>query len=147
MSNFLKKNYTLIDNIFCCNISDKSTQKVTKFYKETPFPNYKEDDDRASILEKMETQESLGEEIDDAFEDGSSLILRPEYDIDRREEDICSECIFGYNFFARSSVSRYFQCSVLIFVLFFCSYSLIAWFINILSKLSQLWAIRYTVLL
>tara|TARA_Y100000816_G_scaffold288579_1_gene273401 strand:- start:2990 stop:3889 length:900 start_codon:yes stop_codon:yes gene_type:complete len=52
MSNFLKKNYTLIDNIFCCNISDKSTQKVTNFYKETPFPNYKEDDDRASILEK-----------------------------------------------------------------------------------------------
>ena len=52
MSNFLKKDYTLIDNIFCCNISDKSTQKVTNFYKETPFPNYKEDDDRASILEK-----------------------------------------------------------------------------------------------
>ena len=41
MSNFLKKEYSLINNIFCCNINDKSTQKVTNFYKETPFPNYK----------------------------------------------------------------------------------------------------------
>ena len=52
MSNFLKKEYFLINDIFCCNINDKSTQKVTNFYKETPFPNYKENDDRVSILEK-----------------------------------------------------------------------------------------------
>ncbi len=52
MSNFLKKEYFLTNDIFCCNINDKSTQKVTNFYKETPFPNYKENDDRVSILEK-----------------------------------------------------------------------------------------------
>ena len=52
MSNFLKKEYSLINDIFCCSINDKSTQKVTNFYKETPFPNYKENDDRLSILEK-----------------------------------------------------------------------------------------------
>ena len=41
-----------MNDIFCCSINDKSTQKVTNFYKETPFPNYKENDDRLSILEK-----------------------------------------------------------------------------------------------
>ena len=50
--NFLKKEYFLTNDIFCCNINDKSTQNVTNFYKETPFPNYKENDDRVSILEK-----------------------------------------------------------------------------------------------
>ena len=57
-------------------------------------------DQRASILSKMETQESLMEEIEDAFEEGTSnLIERPE---NLTNEDICEECIFGYDFFQYS---------------------------------------------
>lgn len=59
-------------------------------------------DARASILEKMETQESLTEEIEEAFEEGSSLIIRPENDNNAREEEECPSCIFGYSFFQYS---------------------------------------------
>jgi len=59
-------------------------------------------DARASILEKMETQESLTEEIEEAFEEGSSLIIRPENDNNTREEEECPSCIFGYSFFQYS---------------------------------------------
>tara|TARA_B100001250_G_scaffold326019_1_gene289927 strand:+ start:948 stop:1847 length:900 start_codon:yes stop_codon:yes gene_type:complete len=52
MEKFLKKEYVLKDNIFCFKITDKSTKEVLNFYKETPFPNYKVDDDKISILEK-----------------------------------------------------------------------------------------------
>ena len=52
MEKFLKKEYVLKDNIFCFKITDKSTKEVLNFYKETPFPNYKVDDDKTSILEK-----------------------------------------------------------------------------------------------
>ena len=54
MEKFLKKEYVLKDNIFCFKITDKSTKEVLNFYKETPFPNYKVDDDKTSILEKGE---------------------------------------------------------------------------------------------
>ena len=33
-------------------IKDSSTNKVTKFYKESPFPNYKDTDNKSTILEK-----------------------------------------------------------------------------------------------
>lgn len=57
-------------------------------------------DQRASILSKMEAQESLMEEIDDVFEEGTSnLIERPE---NLTNEEICEECIFGYDFFQYS---------------------------------------------
>ncbi len=59
-------------------------------------------DARASILEKMETQESLTEEIEEAFEEGSSLIIRPENDNNAREDEECPSCIFGYSFFQYS---------------------------------------------
>ena len=52
MEKFLKKEYVLKDNIFCFKITDISTKEVLNFYKETPFPNYKVDDDKTSILEK-----------------------------------------------------------------------------------------------
>ena len=52
MENFLKKKYENIDGILSFEIKDIETNKVTNFYKETPFPNYKEKDDRQTILEK-----------------------------------------------------------------------------------------------
>ena len=58
-------------------------------------------DQRASVLMKMESQAQLTEEIEKAFEEGTSnLILRPE--IDDLEEEECPDCIFGYNFFKYS---------------------------------------------
>ena len=50
--NFLKKPFVEIDELICFDIIDKSTKKVTEFYKETPFPNYKENDNRSTILKK-----------------------------------------------------------------------------------------------
>jgi protein involved in polysaccharide export with SLBB domain len=57
-------------------------------------------DQRASILEKMESKESLQTEIDETFKEGeSSLIIRPE---NLSEENTCLDCIFGYDFFQYS---------------------------------------------
>jgi len=52
MENFLKKKHENIDGILSFEIKDIETNKVTNFYKEAPFPNYKEKDDRQTILEK-----------------------------------------------------------------------------------------------
>lgn len=52
MDNFLKKKYQNIDGILSFEIKDIETNKVTNFYKETPFPNYKENDNKQTILEK-----------------------------------------------------------------------------------------------
>ena len=52
MENFLKKKYRNIDSILSFEIKDGETNKVTNFYKETPFPNYKENDNKQTILEK-----------------------------------------------------------------------------------------------
>ena len=52
MENFLKKKYQNIDGILSFEIKDGETNKVTNFYKETPFPNYKENDNKQTILEK-----------------------------------------------------------------------------------------------
>ena len=52
MENFLKKKYQNLDGILSFEIKDIETKKVTNFYKETPFPNYKDNDDRQTILEK-----------------------------------------------------------------------------------------------
>ena len=52
MNNFLKKNLKNIDGILSYKINDTVTNKVVEFYKETPFPNYKDNDDKYSILNK-----------------------------------------------------------------------------------------------
>ena len=52
LENFLKKPYIVNDEIICLEIKDISTKKVTEFYKKTPFPNYKKDDNRSTILQK-----------------------------------------------------------------------------------------------
>ena len=50
--NFLKKKINKEDGIFKFEINDNETKKVTNFYKESPFPNYKSNDDKSTILDK-----------------------------------------------------------------------------------------------
>ena len=50
--NFLKKKINKEDGIFKFEINDNETKKVTSFYKESPFPNYKSNDDKSTILAK-----------------------------------------------------------------------------------------------
>ena len=52
MEDFLKKESYSNDKILSFEIKDTSTKKVTKFYKESPFPNYKDIDNKSTILEK-----------------------------------------------------------------------------------------------
>ena len=52
MKNFLKKNLQIKNGIFSFPVTDKQTKNVTDFYKNTPFPNYKDDDNKHSIYEK-----------------------------------------------------------------------------------------------
>ena len=52
MSKYLKKPFEKKNGIYSFSINDTETKKVTEFYKITPFPNYKDDDNKQSILEK-----------------------------------------------------------------------------------------------
>ena len=52
MSDFIKKDFEKKNGIFSFSITDDETKKVTDFYKITPFPNYKKDDNKQTILEK-----------------------------------------------------------------------------------------------
>jgi len=52
VSNYLKKSFKTQNGIASFAINDEKTKKVTSFYKEKPFPNYKLDDNKFTILEK-----------------------------------------------------------------------------------------------
>ena len=52
MISFLKKKFNEDDGLFSFPINDTKTKKVTDFYKETPFPNYKDDETKQSIVDK-----------------------------------------------------------------------------------------------
>ena len=52
MSEYIKKPFKEKNGIFSLAIKDNETKKVTDFYKITPFPNYKENDDKQTILDK-----------------------------------------------------------------------------------------------
>ena len=52
MENFLKKKFIDKDGILSFEIKDEKTKKVTEFYDEKPFPNYKDDDNKLTILTK-----------------------------------------------------------------------------------------------
>ena len=49
---FLKKKLNNNDGVYSLEITDPSTKKVTDFYKITPFPNYKNEDNKVTILDK-----------------------------------------------------------------------------------------------
>ena len=52
MKNIFKNHeYSLNDGICDFNVQDSVTKIIKKFYEETPFPNYKDSDDKASLLE------------------------------------------------------------------------------------------------
>ena len=52
MKKLLKKKFINNDGILSFEIKDEKTKSVTNFYKDKPFPNYKENDNKHSILEK-----------------------------------------------------------------------------------------------
>ncbi len=56
-------------------------------------------DQRANIMEKMESASSLQAEIEEKFEEASSLTLKPELKDIEDSEEYCPECIYGFNFF------------------------------------------------
>lgn len=60
-------------------------------------------DQRASILDKMETSQGLIDELDEFFEKESSLVRRPELPVDEEKEKFkfedCEDCIYGYEYF------------------------------------------------
>ena len=49
---FLKKKFLHENNIYKFDIKDMITKSVTDFYKIKPFPNYKPDDNKATLLNK-----------------------------------------------------------------------------------------------
>ena len=52
MQNFLKKDCIDNNGILSFDIKDEKTKQVTEFYNENPFPNYKYNDNKQTILEK-----------------------------------------------------------------------------------------------
>ena len=52
MFDFLSKKFSYKEGIISFDIDDESTKKVTDFYKESPFPNYKNTDNKSTILTK-----------------------------------------------------------------------------------------------
>jgi SAM-dependent methyltransferase len=52
MTSFLKKKFNENNGLFSFPIDDLKTKKVTDFYKETPFPNYKDDETKQSLIDK-----------------------------------------------------------------------------------------------
>jgi protein involved in polysaccharide export with SLBB domain len=59
-------------------------------------------DQRSNIMDKMESASSLNSEIEEKFEEGMSLTLKPEIKDLELSEDYCPECIYGFNFFQYS---------------------------------------------
>ena len=52
MDNFFKKKFKDENGIFTFQVKDEKTKKVTEFYDEKPFPNYKDEDNKHTILIK-----------------------------------------------------------------------------------------------
>lgn len=52
MASFLKKKFNENNGLFYIPINDTKTKKVADFYKVTPFPNYKDDETKQSIIDK-----------------------------------------------------------------------------------------------
>lgn len=72
------------------------TEAQKKMLEELPA------DQRNSLLEKMTSAESLNKEIEEVFEEESSLIKREEYKELDENEVSCQDCIYGYSFFKYS---------------------------------------------
>lgn len=59
-------------------------------------------DQKANIMKKMDSAQTLETEIEEQFDEGSSLTLKPELKDFKDHEDYCPECIYGFDFFQYS---------------------------------------------
>ena len=59
-------------------------------------------DQRANVIDKMQSAEELNTEIAEKFEEGISLSLKPELKDLEDSEEYCPDCIYGFNFFQYS---------------------------------------------
>ena len=50
IDNYLKKKLFFLDGIFFSEIKDKTANKISKFYNENPFPNYKIDENITDLI-------------------------------------------------------------------------------------------------
>ena len=55
-NNIFKSSFNIVDGIICFDIKNVTTKKIQDFYKYDPFPNYRENDNKHTIL-------SIGENI------------------------------------------------------------------------------------
>ena len=60
-------------------------------------------DQRESVMSKMEQSNDLSDELEEVFEEEGNLIERP--DMNQDQEDICDQCIYGYEIFKWSPTS------------------------------------------
>ncbi len=98
MNNILKKSILLPWALFISlNIFAVVTDEQQALLDQLP------PDQRESVMTKMETANKLEKNLEEVFEEQSSLITRPEYsdleNLRREDSDQCSDCIFGYDFF------------------------------------------------
>ena len=59
-------------------------------------------DQRSNIMDKMQSASDLTTEIEEKFEEGTSLSLKPELKDLEDSEEYCPDCIYGFNFFQYS---------------------------------------------
>ncbi len=52
LKKYLRKDFDVIDGIVRFPVSGKVTKEVTEFYDVAPFPNYRDNDDRSTIVER-----------------------------------------------------------------------------------------------
>ena len=52
LKNYLKKEFSVVDGIVSFPVLGKTTKEVAEFYDVAPFPNYRDNDDRSTIVER-----------------------------------------------------------------------------------------------
>lgn len=87
--------------IFILFISSKIIAEITQ--EQLELLDRLPPDQRESIMSKMQQSNDLNDELEETFEDEGNLIIRPDKDID--PEEICEECIYGYDIFKFSPTS------------------------------------------
>ena len=87
------KSFVLLLIIFSFNLGSEITPDQMRMIEQLP------PDQRYNIMEKMESAGTMQEEIEEAFEEGNSLVKKPELKDLKDSEEYCPECIYGFNFF------------------------------------------------
>ena len=83
----------LITSLPTLNIAEEISPEQLAMLEKLP------PDQRSNIMEKMTSATTLTGEIEEAFEEVTSLVKKPELKLLENEEDYCSDCIYGFNFF------------------------------------------------